>query len=180
MTTTDTTTDTGTAAAAGTDTASATRGELCWLPLDALTPHPENPRASLGDLSELVRSIRSHGILEPLVVLPANDNGEHLLVAGHRRHAAAQRAGTVTTVPVVVRAMTPVEVIEAMLSENVNRSDLTVAETSGIASDATFDRPGEPLPGGFGVLADGSTRRQRGLLSWGSTTGVATDATMLG
>ena len=61
-------------------------------------------------------------------MLPANDNGEHLLVAGHRRHAAAQRAGTVTTVPVVVRAMTPVEVIEAMLSENVNRSDLTVAE----------------------------------------------------
>ena len=119
MTTTDTDTDTATSAPAG---------ELCWLPLDVLTPHPENPRTSLGDLSELVRSIRSHGILEPLVVLPADDNGEHLLVAGHRRHAAAQRAGTVTTVPVVVRAMTPVEVIEAMLSENTNRSDLTVAE----------------------------------------------------
>lgn len=124
MTATDATTDTTT----DTDTASATRGELCWLPLDVLIPHPDNPRASLGDLSELVRSIRSHGILEPLVVLPANDNGEHLLVAGHRRHAAAQRAGTVTPVPVVVRAMTPVEVIEAMLSENTNRSDLTIAE----------------------------------------------------
>lgn len=119
MTTTDADTDTATSASAG---------ELCWLPLDVLTAHPENPRTSLGDLSELVRSIRSHGILEPLVVLPADDNGEHLLVAGHRRHAAAQRAGTVTTVPVVVRAMTPVEVIEAMLSENTNRSDLTVAE----------------------------------------------------
>ncbi|MGH9157948.1 MAG: ParB/RepB/Spo0J family partition protein, partial [Acidimicrobiales bacterium] len=93
-----------------------------------LAAHPENPRSSLGDLTELVRSIRSHGILEPLVVLPADDNGEHLLVAGHRRHAAAQLAGTATTVPVVIRAMSPVEVIEAMLSENVNRSDLTVAE----------------------------------------------------
>lgn len=135
MTTTDTDTDTATSASAG---------ELCWLPLDVLTPHPENPRASLGDLSELVRSIRSHGILEPLVVLPVDDNGEHLLVAGHRRHAAALRAGTVTTVPVVVRAMTPVEVIEAMLSENTNRSDLTVAEPSAIASDASFAVVGEP------------------------------------
>lgn len=118
MTTTDTTTDTTTAAS----------GELCWLPLDVLAAHPENPRSSLGDLTELVRSIRSHGILEPLVVLPADENGQHLLVAGHRRHAAAQLAGTVTTVPVVIRAMSPVEVIEAMLSENVNRSDLTIAE----------------------------------------------------
>jgi ParB-like chromosome segregation protein Spo0J len=45
-----------------------------------------------------------------------------------REITASQRAGTVTTVPVVVRTMTPVEVIEAMLSENVNRSDLTVGE----------------------------------------------------
>lgn len=122
MTTTEnTTTDTeATAGSAG--------GELRWLPLDALTPHAHNPRASLGDLGELVRSIRAHGILEPLVVLPADDNGQHPIVAGHRRHAAAQRSATVTTVPVVVRAMTPVEVIEAMLSENTNRSDLTVAE----------------------------------------------------
>jgi ParB/RepB/Spo0J family partition protein len=75
----------------------------------------------------LVRSVRSHGILEPLVVLPADDAGKYAIVAGHRRHAAGVKAG-VTDVPAVVRHMTPVEVIEAMLSENVNRSDLTVAE----------------------------------------------------
>jgi ParB/RepB/Spo0J family partition protein len=101
---------------------------LCWLPLEVLRPHPDNPRASLGDLTELSRSIRAQGILEPLLVLPANEHGEHLLIAGHRRHAAALKAGGILTVPAVVRSMTPVEVIEAMLSENVNRSDLTISE----------------------------------------------------
>ena len=101
--------------------------ELCWLNLADLAAHPDNPRSSLGDLTELVRSIRSHGILEPLVVLPADDDGKYPIIAGHRRHAAGVKAG-LTDVPAVVRHMTPVEVIEAMLSENVNRSDLTVAE----------------------------------------------------
>lgn len=101
--------------------------ELCWLNLADLAAHPDNPRSSLGDLTELVRSIRSHGILEPLVVLPADDSGVYWIIAGHRRHAAGIKVG-VTDVPAVVRHMTPVEVIEAMLSENVNRSDLTVAE----------------------------------------------------
>ncbi len=101
--------------------------ELCWLNLTDLAPHPDNPRTSLGDLTELVRSIRSHGILEPLVVLPADDQGVYRIIAGHRRHAAGLKA-EITDVPAVIRAMTPVEVIEAMLSENVNRSDLTLAE----------------------------------------------------
>lgn len=107
--------------------AASAEPELCWLNLVDLVTHPDNPRASLGDLTELVRSIRSHGILEPLVVLPAGNDGKYAIVAGHRRHAAGIMAG-VTDVPAVVRHMTPVEVIEAMLSENVNRSDLTIAE----------------------------------------------------
>lgn len=82
---------------------------------------------SLGDLTELTRSIRSHGIIEPLVVLPADDDGVYLIVAGRRRHAAGLKAG-VTDVPAVVRPMTTVEVIEAGLSENGNRADLTIGE----------------------------------------------------
>jgi len=62
--------------------------ELCWLNLADMAPHPDNPRTSLGDLTELTRSIRSHGIIEPLVVLPANADGVYLIVAGRRRHAA--------------------------------------------------------------------------------------------
>jgi ParB/RepB/Spo0J family partition protein len=100
---------------------------LCWLNLAGLAPHPDNPRTRVGDLSELARSIRSHGIIEPLVVLPANDDGIYLIVAGRRRHAAAIKAG-LADVPAVVRPMTQVEVIEAGLSENGNRSDLTLSE----------------------------------------------------
>lgn len=101
--------------------------ELCWLNLTDMQPHPDNPRVSLGDLTELTRSIRSHGIIEPLVVLPANDAGVYLIVAGRRRHAAGLKAG-VTDVPAVVRPMTTIEVIEAGLSENGNRADLTIGE----------------------------------------------------
>ena len=49
--------------------------ELCWLNLADMAPHPDNPRHTLGDLTELTRSIRAHGIIEPLVVLPADDHG---------------------------------------------------------------------------------------------------------
>lgn len=105
----------------------AVEPELCWLNLTDMQPHPDNPRTSLGDLTELTRSIRSHGIIEPLVVLPANDEGVYLIVAGRRRHAAGLKAG-ITDVPAVVRAMTTVEVIEAGLSENGNRADLTLSE----------------------------------------------------
>jgi len=119
MTTTEPITDT--------EAVSAVEPELCWLNLADMQPHPDNPRVSLGDLTELTRSIRSHGIIEPLVVLPANDAGVYLIVAGRRRHAAGLKAG-VTDVPAVVRSMTTVEVIEAGLSENGNRTDLTVGE----------------------------------------------------
>lgn len=118
MTTTEPTVDT---------TVDTIEPELCWLNLADLRPHPDNPRAQVGELTELVRSINAHGILEPLVVLPADDDGVYFIVAGHRRHAAGLKAG-VTEVPAVIRHMTPVEVIEAQLSENLNRSDLAPSE----------------------------------------------------
>jgi ParB/RepB/Spo0J family partition protein len=104
-----------------------TEPALCWLNLADLAPHPDNPRTSLGDLTELTRSIRSHGILQPLVVLPADEQGMYRIIAGHRRHAAGLKA-ELTDVPAVIRPMTATEVIEAMLSENVNRDGLTIAE----------------------------------------------------
>lgn len=99
-----------------------------WVPVTRLIPHPDNPRRSLGDLAELTRSVKAHGVLMPLLVLPAGTDGDHhLIVAGHRRHAAAIEAG-LTELPVIVRAMTDVEVVEAMLVENEHRGDLTIAE----------------------------------------------------
>jgi ParB/RepB/Spo0J family partition protein len=101
--------------------------ELLSISVEDLVPHPDNPRTSLGDLDELARSIKSHGVLQPLVVLPSGDEGKHLIVTGHRRHAAAIKAKT-SHVPAVIRELSPAEVVEAMLIENVNRSDLTVSE----------------------------------------------------
>lgn len=101
--------------------------EFCWLNVADLQPHPDNPRTIVGDLSELTRSIRARGILQPLLVLPANDDGVYFIAAGMRRHAAALKAG-ISDVPVVVRPMTTIEVIEAGLSENGNRTDLTLSE----------------------------------------------------
>ena len=97
------------------------------VPISAVAPHPDNVRQHLGDLTELVRSIKSHGVLQPLLVLPADDEGVHLVVAGHRRLAAATRAG-VERVPIVVRDLDRAAVIEAMLIENGHRSDLNVRE----------------------------------------------------
>ncbi len=102
-------------------------GELVSFPVDALVPHPDNPRTSLGDLDELARSIKAHSVLQPLVVLPAGDDGRHLIVTGHRRHAAAIQAKA-TRVPGVIRDLTPAQVVEAMLVENVNRAALTTSE----------------------------------------------------
>jgi ParB family chromosome partitioning protein len=73
--------------------------ELCWLNLTDLAPHPDNPRTKLGDLGELTRSIRTSGVLESLLVLPADADGQYLIVAGHRRHAAAIKPATSPTSP---------------------------------------------------------------------------------
>ena len=58
------------------------------MPIGAIAPHPDNVRQRLGDLTGLIRSIKAHGVLQPLFVLPADDGGVDLVVAGHRRLAA--------------------------------------------------------------------------------------------
>lgn len=95
--------------------------------IDRLAPNPLNPRSRLGDLAELTRSIKAHGVLQPLLVLPADADGVHVIVAGHRRHAAAFAAG-VAALPVVVRDLNESEQIEVALSENGNRDGLDIAD----------------------------------------------------
>lgn len=95
------------------------------LPVAKIHPNPGNVRSELGDLTELADSIRSIGVVEPVLVHPHPElEGEWMLIAGHRRHAAAQIAGR-ETVPAVVRD-TPDEVTlaEIMLAENTHRSGL--------------------------------------------------------
>lgn len=92
-------------------------------------PHPENPRKELGDLTELVDSIKKHGILQNLTVVPIEDQpGEYMSIIGHRRCAAAKLAG-LTEVPCnIATNMDKKEQVTTMLEENMQRSDLSIYE----------------------------------------------------
>lgn len=101
---------------------------LTELPVDSLTPHPDNPRRELGDLGDLTQSIRDKGLLQPVVVVP-HDTG-HRILAGHRRHAAAVQAGA-TTIPAIIRpdlADDPLGQVDVMVHENLQRAALTPIE----------------------------------------------------
>jgi ParB family transcriptional regulator, chromosome partitioning protein len=74
------------------------------LPLAALCEDPANPRTEFpaDEIDELAEDIRQHGILQPIVVHPADEQGRHRIHFGAKRWRAAQRAG-LTDVPVVIR-----------------------------------------------------------------------------
>ena len=95
--------------------------------LATIVPSPLQPRKDFAAeaLSELVESIRQHGIIQPLVV--RNVGGKHELIAGERRWRAAQEAG-LAQVPIITRAATDLEVLELSLIENLQRADLNPIE----------------------------------------------------
>lgn len=95
------------------------------LHVSRMRPHPGNVRDDLGDLSGLVASIRAHGILQPIVVEDQPlGGGQFQIIAGHRRYAAARRAG-LDMVPVVfAKTAEGTEPEELMLVENLQRADL--------------------------------------------------------
>lgn len=90
-----------------------------------IDPHPDNPRKSIGDVTDLAASIKTNGLLSPLSVVP---NGErYRVIAGHRRLAACKQAGT-GAVPCFVLDLDPLQQLEAMVTENCQREQLTVLE----------------------------------------------------
>lgn len=98
--------------------------------LDLLHPNPDQPRGS-GEgpgLDELARSIRAHGVIQPIVVARRRDQGEsYEIIAGERRWRAAQRAGLLR-VPVVVRDIPETRRLELALIENIQRENLNPIE----------------------------------------------------
>ncbi len=100
------------------------------IPLSALEPDPKQPRTTMGDLSELVASIREKGILEPLLVRPSRTETStraFLIISGERRYRAAMEAGLLE-VPVIEMDVTEEEALEIALIENLQRKDLTPFE----------------------------------------------------
>lgn len=110
-----------------------TSSEILMLPASMLFPHPDNPRKNVGDVTELAESIKANGILQNLTVVPRLDgdtkwDGEaYTVIIGHRRLAAAKKAG-LTELPCIVREMSPQEQVKTMLMENMQRTDLTLYE----------------------------------------------------
>ena len=94
-----------------------------------IRPHPENPRKNLGDLSELVESIRKNGVLQNLTVIPVEgEPGEYMTLIGHRRYAAGTQAGVEKFPCQIAENLTPREQMSIMLEENMQRNDLTIWE----------------------------------------------------
>jgi ParB family transcriptional regulator, chromosome partitioning protein len=96
--------------------------------IDLLRPNKFQPRTQMDDtrIEELSRSIRSHGVIQPIVVRRTGESG-YEIVAGERRWRASQRAGLLK-VPVVVRDIPDDQLLAAALIENIQREDLNPIE----------------------------------------------------
>ncbi len=104
------------------------KSKLQMIQVEKLFPHPDNPRKVIGDVTELAESIKANGILQNLTVVPNNDNWDDFtVIIGHRRLAAAKQAG-LTELPCAIVEMSEKEQLSTMLTENMQRSDLTVYE----------------------------------------------------
>jgi ParB family chromosome partitioning protein len=98
------------------------------LPLDQIHPNPDQPRHQIDQsaLEELAQSIRSHGLIQPLLV-SLRPEGGYQIIAGERRWQAAKLAD-LKTVPCLLKETTPAESLTISLIENIQRQDLNPIE----------------------------------------------------
>jgi len=101
--------------------------QLLELQVSQITRNPQQPRQVFEDesLRELADSIRSNGVVQPIIVRPVEQGYE--LVAGERRWLASQQAG-LDTIPVIVKAVNDVDALVIALIENLQRDDLNTFE----------------------------------------------------
>ena len=95
--------------------------------VDAIETNREQPRSNLGDLSDLIASIRARGVLEPLLVRSIPGTTRFQLIAGERRFQAAIEAG-LSELPCIEMALTDEGALEVALVENLQRKDLSPFE----------------------------------------------------
>lgn len=99
--------------------------EIKLINTSLIDPHPDNPRKNIGDVTDLAASIKTNGLLTPLSVVP--NGSRYRVIAGHRRLAACKQAGT-GAVPCFVLDLDPLQQLEAMVTENCQREQLTALE----------------------------------------------------
>lgn len=108
---------------------SSRAGDLQEIPLVDVHANPDQPRRTFDQdsLDELAASIKEHGVLQPIIVAPA-DSG-YQIVAGERRYRAAKQAG-LTSIPAIIRGFDDQRKLEVSLVENIQRRDLNSIETA--------------------------------------------------
>jgi ParB family chromosome partitioning protein len=95
------------------------------IPLDRIEPNPRQPRSELGDIQELMDSIKAKGVLEPIIVRPKGEKFE--IIAGERRFVASQKLG-LKEIPCIEMVVGDQEAMEISLIENLQRKDLNIFE----------------------------------------------------
>ncbi len=107
------------------------------IPIDRLEPNPGQPRVEIGDLTDLVASIQAVGVLEPILVRPAEIGGRFMIISGERRYRASLQAG-LKEMPCIEMDVDDRTVAEIGLIENLQRKDLTAfEEAEGLEALAT-------------------------------------------
>ena len=95
------------------------------IPLERIDPNPQQARSELGNIEELMISIKARGVLEPILVRPRDDRYE--IIAGERRYVASKRIG-LKEIPAIEMIVKDNEALELALIENLQRKDLGVFE----------------------------------------------------
>ncbi len=99
--------------------------QIRMIPLDRIDPNPQQARNELGDISELVSSVKTRGVLEPILVRPKR--GRYEIIAGERRFMASQQAN-IDEIPSIILDVEDADAMEISLIENLQRKDLDVFE----------------------------------------------------
>jgi ParB family chromosome partitioning protein len=110
------------------DRPATTNEEMVEIDIDLIEPNNFQPRTNFNEerLEELAQSIRSNGIIQPILVRRI-DNGKCQMVAGERRWRAAQRAG-LQKVPCIIKEIPEDKMLELALIENIQRQELNAIE----------------------------------------------------
>jgi len=97
--------------------------------VDQILPNPYQPRKTFNQekFDELVQSIKTQGIIQPIVITPMGENGKYYIVVGERRWRAAKEL-KMEKVPAIIKNLEKKEIMEAALIENIQREDLNVVE----------------------------------------------------
>lgn len=99
--------------------------------LEVIKADPQQPRKEFDEdsLKELAESIKTHGLIQPIVLRPSPDKeGEYYIIAGERRFRAVKLNGTKTIRAIVKKTLKPEEIGYVQMAENVKRANLSVVE----------------------------------------------------